>query len=105
MEPFDAEICPNRIIKAPTPPGSEAMATMPAYGQQYQVVCVPNPAGGYTQVQISGGPQHPNSGLNANPCAPQKEGNVLSTRSGDPNIFVSNDRLSRCSILSLMLIF
>lgn len=50
------------------------MATMPAYGQQYQVVCVPNPAGGYTQVQISGGPQHPNSGLNANPCAPQKEG-------------------------------
>ena len=71
--------CPNRIIKAPTPPGSEAMATMPAYGQQYQVVCVPNPAGGYTQVQISGGPQHPNSGLNANPCAPQKEGNVLST--------------------------
>ena len=64
----------KRKIKAPTPPGSEAMATMPAYGQQYQVVCVPNPAGGYTQVQISGGPQHPNSGLNANPCAPQKEG-------------------------------
>lgn len=64
-----------QFAQTPTPPGSEAMATMPAaYGQQYQVVCVPNPTGGYTQVQISGGPQHPNSGLNANPCAPQKEG-------------------------------
>ena len=76
-------------IKAPTPPGSEAMATMPAYGQQYQVVCVPNPAGGYTQVQISGGPQHPNSGLNANPCAPQKEGKNLKT-----NVPYTQNRLS-----------
>ena len=69
------------------------MATMPAYGQQYQVVCVPNPAGGYTQVQISGGPQHPNSGLNANPCAPQKEGRNLCpvhSKSADRPIF--NDR-------------
>merc|ERR550519_2745651 len=46
-----------QFTQTPTPPGSEAMATMPApYGQQYQVVCVPNPTGGYTQVQISGGP-------------------------------------------------
>ena len=59
---------------APTPPGSEGLASMPAYGNQYQVVCVPNPTGGYTQVQISSGPHHPSAGLNANPCAPQKEG-------------------------------
>ena len=59
---------------APTPPGSEGLASMPAYGSQYQVVCVPNPTGGYTQVQISSGPHHPSAGLNANPCAPQKEG-------------------------------
>ena len=53
------------------------MALASAYGAagQYQVVCVPNPTGGFTQVQISGGPQtHP--ALNANPCAPQKEGNL-----------------------------
>ena len=62
------------VFVAPTPPGSEGLASMPAYGNQYQVVCVPNPTGGYTQVQISSGPHHPSAGLNANPCAPQKEG-------------------------------
>jgi len=64
-----------QFAQTPTPPGSESMALASAYGAagQYQVVCVPNPTGGFTQVQISGGPQtHP--ALNANPCAPQKEG-------------------------------
>ena len=66
------------VFLAPTPPTSEQLAAVQAAygavpGGQYQVVCVPNPNGGFTQVQISGGPQsHP--ALNSNPCAPQKEG-------------------------------
>ena len=65
-------------FSAPTPPTTEQLAAVQAAygavpGGQYQVVCVPNPNGGFTQVQISGGPQsHP--ALNSNPCAPQKEG-------------------------------
>jgi hypothetical protein len=73
------------LFTGPATPATENnhLAALAAYqsaaAAQYQMVCVPNSIGGYSQVPMAAAqPQAGISQISTNPCAPQKEGkNIL----------------------------